>query len=718
MSNKRASWGWLWTVAAAIALLWPARISGPFDGAPLDQFPEAVLVGLVLPALCWFHPRFLTTRIARGCIVAILAWKGLATIAFVQDGWCVRFAPSAPLAKDATGAPHSWDLRADWRSADPSCSAIMTRRYDALSKFPAWFFNLPPPNDSWPSATDRPPGATTPMTATGFINARQTGVLQVVTGPDVAAALNVDGGSILREEQERRGVMLAPGVHRIVVETVLKGDRWQFVPLWNGTDLWSASMATVQRPSRLDVAVRPWAKWIGAGLVLTLALAWIASAVARIGNADVLAWLVGVSCCVALLAATGSGDLGRWAVAALLGATLLHVPTRLRNAYGAFVLIGIPWLTLVAVMSAPYVGRFTIYDVGSDHWMFQRFAYRIVMQGYWLEGGSETFWFQPFYRWIVGALHLIFGDSSVGEWYWDAACVLVMAMFSFHVTRAFAGFRWGLVAAVATLTVFTLGTTWAHLGRGLSEISSAGLLSLAALVALKSRHRSWRLALAAGVFATLAFFTRLNNLPMAVAVAVFALPVRQPIRTALRPRAWMARASWPTAIGVTLTLCLGLLLFAWRTWHYTGVFSVFYGTQRDLLAIWQPGVSLGTLLERMAGSVMMVLTMNDPARFDVYALPLLAGALVSLLATIGVPRLRELPLGPVVFCLSALVAPLVARGSAYPGRFSVHLIGVSCAVVACAAALISEGAWRDGITRTTRSRAGDPAATSSSVPPN
>ncbi len=52
-------------------------------------------------------------------------------------------------------------------------------------------------------------------------------------------------------------------------------------------------------------------------------------------------------------------------------------------------------------------------------WMFQRWAYRIYLQGYWLHGGELTFWFQPFYRWIAGALHLVFGDSSMGEFWWD-----------------------------------------------------------------------------------------------------------------------------------------------------------------------------------------------------------------------------------------------------------------------------------------------------------
>jgi hypothetical protein len=39
------------------------------------------------------------------------------------------------------------------------------------------------------------------------------------------------------------------------------------------------------------------------------------------------------------------------------------------------------------------------------------------------------------------------------------------------------------------------------------------------------------------------------------------------------------------------------------------------------------------------------------------------------------------------FCLASLAGSLVARGSAYPGRFSIHVIPVAVAVAACAASL-------------------------------
>ena len=113
------------------------------------------------------------------------------------------------------------------------------------------------------------------------------------------------------------------------------------------------------------------------------------------------------------------------------------------------------------------------------------------------------------------------------------------------------------------------------IGQGLGEISSAGLLSHGRAVrAAQPARRDAVAAVAAGVLATLAFYTRLNNLPMALgAVALFALPDNAP--------ALVWRAGIATIVSVVRTLAS--LLFAWRTWHYTGVFSIFYGTQRDLL---------------------------------------------------------------------------------------------------------------------------------------
>jgi hypothetical protein len=671
---------WPWGLIAVGALLWPDPISGPADGVPLDHIPEAILIAGVLPALWYFHAGFLRSTRARACIVALVSWRIVSALVFVQDGWCVRFDPARQLTKDATGAPHAWDMRADWRSPDPACSAIMTRSYHELAEFPAWFFNLPPPNESWPAPADRPPGATVAMHVHGFLGAPADGVLAIEAGPDVAALVSVDGTVV------RGPALVARGLHFVAVDAVLTGDRWALVPRWNGNEIWSHAITTVRRPSRVDLAARPWSRWIPAAAAGALILLWLASAIAEIGGSSVLAWSGGASLLLAWLVLTDRVWLARWAIAGLVAAALVPVPARLRNTRGAFAMIGAPWIAFVLACSHSAVGRFVIYDFGHDTWMYQRFAYRIVMQGYWLEGGTATFYFQPLYRWIVGLLHVVFGDSSVGEWHWDGTCLLASAILSFRITHAFAGFRWGLVAAATTLAVFVLGTGQYLIGAGLSEISSAGLVSMAALCAIRSRHRNTWAAIGAGMLATLAFYTRLNNLILAAGVALFAWPLRLPVKDVIQPESWRRRVSWRTLVIVPAIVGLGVLAFMWRTWHYTGVFSLFYGTSRIVVAIWQPGAPISDTLQRLFHSIMTVLTVNDPPRFDVYALPVMIGAAVAVLSVVGTPGLRDLPAPAVLFFFAAIASAFVVAGWAYPGRFSIHVLPITSALAVCGTA--------------------------------
>jgi hypothetical protein len=678
---------WPWGLAAIVALLSPSRSAGSLAGMPLDGVAEAILIGVVFPALWFFHPAFLRTRLARGSIVALIAWKALATIALVPEGWCVRFEPGRPLVRDATSAvPHSWDVRADWLADPPACSAVMRRAYTGLGEFPVWFFNLPPAGGGYPVAGDRPPTARTAMTVTGFLDAPRAGELRLGVGDDMRGMTT----AFLDGQPFGDTVRVEAGTHRIRVDALLVESGWRFVPLWNGNDFWSSSATgTLTRPGELDGVLRPAGRWFVTLVVWVWMIAWIASFVARIGSPVVLVWMVGASASLGVLVAAGHLELARWAVPALAAAALLPVPARLRNLTGACVLLGVPWLTLIVVWSAGDIGRFWFYGIGHDYWTYQRYAYRIVMQGYWLEGGSPLFWFQPLYRWIVGLLHLVFGDSSVGERFWDGACVLATALFAWRIADAYAGFRAGLIAAVLTLGVMTLATPWSLIGLGLGELSSMGLLSVAAMVAWRSRRGSWATAIGAGILATLALYTRLNAIPMALALASFALPVRLTVRDLFRTSPWRLPIAWRTAVAIPLVVAAGLLLFAWRTWHYSGVFSILYGTSQQFLAIWQPGMSAGRALIRGVASAMMVLTVNDPAQFDWQALPVLAGAAAAVLALLGVPRFRELPAGPTLLFFAGISSAFVSRGWAYPGRFSVHIIAVTCALTVCAAASLT-----------------------------
>ena len=658
---------WWWGVLAGVALLWPDHVSGPFDGVPLDRLPEAIVIGAAFPILWVLAPTFLRTRLAHGLILLLLAWRLASVVLLAQDGWCLRFDPTRPFAKDALGAPHAWDLRADWRAPVPRCSAIMTRSYEDLHQFPAWFFNLPPADDGWPGPLDRPPGATVLMTVDGFLRNAEPGRLDITQDATAITQASIDGRPL-------SDAPLPPGTHLIGVRTTLAGDQWRLATHWNGRELWPLRIATVTRPEARDVFVRRWMWWIPPTLVTALMAAWLATALLTVRDPVIWTWTIGASTALALLVALDRADLARHAVLGLAAAACLPIRAKSQNMRGAFMMIGVPWMAFAVACAATAIGRWVLYGSGHDTWMYQRFAYRIVLQGYWLEGGSPTFWFQPLYRWIAGLLHTVFGDSSAGEWYWDAACLLAGALFVYRVVRPVGGFRWAVAAAVLPLATFTFGTAQYLLGFGLGEISSAGFVYVAALWAIRARDGNWRAALAAGLLATLAFYTRLNNLVMAFGVALFAFPAGSARRHGIREPAI-----------IVATIACGVLFLAARTWHYTGVFSAFYGTQRTLLATWQPGMALGTAWTRMAAIVLMILTVNDPPRFDLFAVPVLAGAAVALLAAARAPRLRAVPLPLVLFFGASIAGAFVARGSAYPGRFSVHVLPITAALAMCGA---------------------------------
>ena len=100
MPRARVRARWIWGVLAAVALLWPGTLAGPIDGIPLNGGAEAILLGVAFPALWWFYPDFLSTTLARTCIVALVAWNAFSAASLVQDGWCMRFAPTRAYLKD------------------------------------------------------------------------------------------------------------------------------------------------------------------------------------------------------------------------------------------------------------------------------------------------------------------------------------------------------------------------------------------------------------------------------------------------------------------------------------------------------------------------------------------------------------------------------------------------------------------------------------------
>lgn len=657
-----------WTLLAAVGLLWPSRLAGPLDGAPLDGAAEAVVIGLVIPALWWVKRESVSIGWVRWAIVVLLAWKAVTGAFLVQQGLCARMSAGRPLEGinqgipivEPTGALRSWDVRADWRAVDPRCTAIVTRPLPSQAMFPAWFLNvlsqLSGPKDVL-------------MTARGFVTT--SAAHSFALGHESSdAVVRIDGQPMNGTTGE-----IPAGTHAIDVSMTLGHDHWRFEPTLDGAPLWSSAIVTTDAPTMLDRVLGSWAWLVTSLLVLALVfgLAQQAYVLMRPGMLTMAGVAVAVASAIALGLAPQAG-LQRLSGVALFAMVLLPLSSRLRNMRGAFLLIGIPWLAFIAAYSLSQVGRFSLYSY--DDWLtYQVAGHRIYFQGYWLEGGNAVFDFQPFYRWMTGALHLVFGDSSVGEWYWDATCILSGALLAFHLTRKFAGFRFALAAAAATIATMTIGTPWYFLGRGLSEIAAAGWAFLAMFLLLRGRRGSIAWPLAAGVSAVLMFYTRLNHLSFALCFPAFLLATLTPLRFD-RLRAAVMRLPVRAAIAFLATFTLGVALFAARTWHYTGVFSLFYGTS---LKNNDTGLRPWTLLDasvwgRVSHSLQATLFMNEPPRPDPRAIVMVAGVLVALLAIAQARIAGRVPAIAAIAAIGGIAGAFIAHAHGYPGRFTIHLL--------------------------------------------
>ena len=680
----------LWTLGLALAMLWPGRLLSTFDGIPLNGRAEAVLVGVVLPSLVWLDPAFLARPLVRRAIVALLVIKVGAAFGLPQHGLCARFSTAAPLkgvistiaVDEPAGTLRSWDVRADWRAGMPQCTAILDRPYRSPLDLPASFINLL--NGVGADTRD------VALEVGGYVGVDGPGTFSIESG-DLAGGGEVDGKSVTTTAAGI-AVPLAAGTHALRLHLASKGERWRFEPRWNGADAWSATRLTISPPSAVDRWLSPLLAAATSALVLVMILAWAAAAIVR-SQLPVPALLWSAAAAAGFIMSGSIGRVERFAGPLLAAAVLVNVPQRRQNLRTAFVLIGVPWLAFFVARAWNQIGQATLYSPGDDWQMYQVAAYRIFLNGYWIQGGSPTFYFQPLYRWMTGLLHLVFGDSSVGQTYWDAACLLTAALACFVIVKATAGFRWGMAAAAATLATFTVSPTWYFVGRGLSEIAALGWMSLALLWLMRARLGSSRAAASAGAFAVLMFFTRLNHLLLAGFLLAALLPQAVPARwNELRRAAGRVHAS--SVVIYLMFIAIGAALFAAHTWWYAGHFSLTYGTS---FAVQRTGLGLATMgspavWARIGEALAAQLSMHEPPAIDLRSIGVAAGAVLSVLALMQVPGVSRLPASLAMLTLGTLAGSLFAHTHEYPGRMSIHVVPFAVSLSVCAAARLIDRA--------------------------
>jgi hypothetical protein len=295
--------------------------------------------------------------------------------------------------------------------------------------------------------------------------------------------------------------------------------------------------------SALVRAARPagaW-RWIGTAVdvVVILFAATLVVTCVLVVNRD--AW---VPALVAGAAAGGhfwvghwpSGRAGTWLfllLALLLGH--LAVDARPRRLLGAY----------FGVLAAAFFlvsGRFdrlhaVEYRKAGDDWLtYESFA-RSILETWSARGGEDVFYYQPLFRYLRFAEHLVLGDGDPFIVTWASVALtwslLWMCAIAFGRRRAPVRTLALMLPGLLLLLLATSPTVLAMLHAGMSEYPSWIALPLfLPLLFMSTSPRSWRLG---ATLLGLSLLARMNHLPAAlITVALFLWRGRQ-----IRPRAAM-----------------------------------------------------------------------------------------------------------------------------------------------------------------------------------
>lgn len=695
---------WPGLLALAGLLAWlalPCGVESPLDGLPWSRRTEVWLTMGLLPWLALLGWRVLARPWALAAVAALLLLKLPLAIWAPASGWEARIYASA---QDQAQGRQQATWEGFWR---PGRGAALDKPWQKGREFPVeWLNGRPFPPDRnfelWVDLSGQaclPPGAGLVIQAEGLakppeLEARTSGGLRlavpVVDDPSQAARL--DPAGLPRGNLAVSGrLTYGRGNWSLVPLLVHAGGRVE--PAFKRGALWS-DPALAARPACPHWIWRILARAGELGLALFLA-AWGWSAgreLRRRGLLDArlagIALLAGLTPFLLLRLGWGPDAAWRSGSGVVLGLGLMLADAGLRPGLWRERLDGLG-LAVLLVAGPGLVGAFLtgwdshlgtmeLFALGDDWTSYQNAARDIFLGGDWLDRARRVWHLQPLYRYVVGGLHALTGQSTLGQdmldvWSGLGAAGLTAAL----AARLGLGPVWALLAAL----MFALPEFWGpfrhHLGRGLQEHAATLAMLLAAWTVLRLA-RGWGWALAAGLAAAVGYWLRQDHLGVLAGLAGLALePVAGPWLAAWRD--WLGRA-WAARWRLTAYLAIlgaAVALVGWRNWIMGGMFTLTAPGNMSFLTGMGPA-DVSTNLHRL-----LLASEGAP---DWAALVLAPGMLVGLLALAWRPAwLRDYPLS-LGLSLAGLLAPyFLVRVSAYTPRFSLHLLPLAALSLAVAA---------------------------------
>jgi hypothetical protein len=694
----------LWSLLSLFLIFWlPSGIESWFNGWPWSGHLETVLLVLVIPFLILTGRKFLSFPAVTMALTALCIIKIFLTVWAPPAGWNLRiYAATEKMAKGHWEETYTSILK-------PGVSEILEKPFLTKREFPIEWMNR--------LNSEQQSNAQVGLEIFGVATIPEGARLAIITHGAITGkwtALGEGGNRNVfplirtREEVAFSPVQIFPeGKVRVSGKIIYGSGEWSLEPIliWPGGRTESAFDYNILWRSTNGLSVPAFKlklfSWVARGIdwgILFFVLFWFIWVVRffwRKGYLTPSLFLLGLTgiplpWVVQKLSYPMINDPTLKIYLAvsvfLLGTGFLvwsffrsDISEEVMGSLGTLCLlvIGPGILCFFGVLWWSDVGRMTFYALPGDDWTaYQNLAREIFVGRDPWHIKNPVFVYQPLYRYFVGGLHFLFGQSSVAQNFLDvwallgAAGILVSLGSRMGLSPTFA-----LAAAWFYLVPALGGAFRHHIGRGLQEHAAMLFMMLAAWMITRSKDLILRNAMQAGSLAVIGFWLRMDHLGILVGVGLLAV-THPPGSLGMVWKRWLQNLYALRRELAVFMLMLGLALLAvfLRNWILGGQWvltdpanmgvlrctswSCVYLNFKKLLFAYDPNLPFTSFLVSMAS-----------------ALILFFGTIIGLMALIW----RKGPLVPYPLSLGLSLAGLLSpyfwvKVVAYPPRFSIHLL--------------------------------------------
>jgi hypothetical protein len=340
--------------------------------------------------------------------------------------------------------------------------------------------------------------------------------------------------------------------------------------------------------------------------VLPWALAYIAHSLSLVRlpyplNAQYLA----ISICI-----TGAGLL---AYSILKPA--LPVKMRVNLGHSIFLLFSPALLSYFTFRWWSDLGQISLWSLGDDWTMYQKLARLIILDGQWLTAGEPIFHHQPFYRYIVAFLHMLFGPSALPMRLADIWFLIGAAIILIHLAIRLGLSTFTIIAITSIFLAVGVGE-FVHIGNGLAEFAALFFIMSAAFF-LSQRPANYRSIFIAGGLATIGVWLHLDRIGVAGGITCLLInPQKGGVFLVWKNTLHNARNNWQFITTYLAILGAGLLAIILRNGFVGGRFTFVSENHPNFTGdlLW------GNIFLLLTGKIWPSLSINTTAMITVLAL--------------------------------------------------------------------------------------------------